>query len=411
MLAIILTLIILILVICALFTSIKILRGGNKTSIQNIGDLVDIYYRCCTSIPKNYNVIRQHNILSRLDTEFEKLRKTDKYIIHGFAEAFICAEMNNHTIRNVQDRTSSGSYNIVIFCDYDDKRAVLRIAKVTERKEPKFLHRHASIMSLNRRVFNLLRNRELIVIPMLSSSDFEHNYEYDTNIYPVSWSVLPFLQVYNNHYFKAYLHMLIDIIPIIHDNGLVYLDWKHDNVMVDDGKVVISDIDFVEVANCEKRNIKCSHYVPPYLLEKVDVNREFVKRIDNLIVVRDMLLSLAADIDYQTSISSYCNVKSERFYDDDNQVITLLHSHDAEIDKLYNKYNLTPDNLTDNYTVEILTSLLNHLENGTPITTKTMPEDKDDKTYDYYSSVSTTSSTDTTPVFEFKPLPFMLKNK
>ena len=219
-----------------------------------------------------------------------------------------------------------GAYNTVWKCTYNGAIHALRIKK----------------SKVNTEVFSLLTG--LIASPV---------------IYGDTWSVVPFLKPYNDNYITQYIELLIEILPKMHSSGYVYLDWKHDNVMVDGDKVVVSDIDFLTIESCKRGRLKLSHYLSDDLRRKARYGN-YIVNVDNLIAVRDVLISLA-DIPYE--ITKYANNRTELC----GPYLTDIEVADHELQKLYDKYNLNADNLTDSYTVGLLQQILNHMWHGSDI--------------------------------------------
>lgn len=341
--------------------------GGDYTSIELVSQQVNSAYD-----GSDDQLIRA--AIDCTDEEYGifKLDDNNKVIYHAIAEAVLVCRNKDHVLSDIDiSKESHGSYNKVYHCKYDGNDAVIRIsAKSLE------YCKHAYEIECTSKAIKILGDCYCIAVPYVSSVYEKHSYEAqnDSWIMPVTWSVLPVLRPYTNNDLIGYLNTLKTTLPLIHKNNIFYLDWKHDNVMVDSNNhVLISDIEFHSLEKMVSKvdHMAKSHYTSQRMndfIRKMNTKDWYI-RYENQIAIRDVLISLwfyyngIDDKDeYNKMIVNYSNYSMDEadYIQDGPYIVDLGKSAliPEQIKHFFNEDYLDFYNLTDDVSVSIITNIL-----------------------------------------------------
>ena len=226
--------------------------------------------------------------------------------------------------------SAMGTFNIVIFCKDDGEDRVLRIYKRNDAMEDS--SKWSRMIDDSIAIKDIFSTDNLISLPIYSSAYIKHNPAFKFSgkgrMYGAQWMLLPKL---NKFYYSCsgslgnggdiydwifrYIDCCRNVAIKLHDNDMVFCDWKWSNTMVnpETNKVLVSDIEFYSLTNVVANNInsyinfatthKCngtinSKIITPLkydiLAKTVDVNKykELVKHLDNFLLLRDILATV-----------------------------------------------------------------------------------------------------------------------
>lgn len=167
----------------------------------------------------------------------------------------------------------------------------------------------------------MFEDSDLVRLPIFSSIDVNHEYG------SVIWQVLPSMDhlptTLNLNQTRNYINVIYGVLKRLHENHLIYIDWKRDNVMCSGDDIRLTDTEFLS-AYGGMENLFITQCMPKYFKEKLskyklnqfqNITTELTI-LDNHIGIREMVLALISMTGYFEGEANYDDLIGEQWYED-----------------------------------------------------------------------------------------------
>lgn len=260
-----------------------------------------------------------------------KIPKEFKYVLMNvLPEVFAIGEWKyNFVLKNLQ-LAGGGTFNTVFFIDIYKNEAMLQqksVLRIYNRNLAYQDENHQRLLDDIRTLYDLFGDIGLVRLPIFSSINANHEYRVRSgdNAYAVVWQVLPSMDplptTLNLLQTRNYINVIHGVLKCLHENYLIYLDWKRDNAMCSGDRVLLTDTEFLS-ANGGMENLFMTQCMPKYFKRKLDkyklnqfrsISMELMI-LDNHIGIREMVLALISMTGYFKGDANYDKLIGEHWY-------------------------------------------------------------------------------------------------
>lgn len=279
----------------------------------------------------------------------EKIPKNFRYVLmNALPEVFVIGEWKyNFIIKNLQ-LAGGGTFNTVFFIDLYKNGATLQQKSVLRIYNQNLAHqdeKHQKLLNDIRNLYKMFEGSNLVRSPIFSSIDANHEYgvRHEDEYYSVVWQMLPSMDhlptTLNLNQTRNYINVIYGVLKCLHENDLIYIDWKRDNAMCSGNDIRLTDTEFISACGgMEKLFITQS--MPNYFkrnLDKYKLNQFQnidieLMILDNHIGIREMVLALISMTGYFEVDANYDELIMEQWYEqhmdigdqDYNKIITSI---------------------------------------------------------------------------------------
>lgn len=341
----------------------EIIKEYTQNTESSIRSMTSNLIRACESAVRPIkNIVDEHRMIR-----------------NALAEVFVFIALKTNLEITSVNYLGTGSFNYVFHLNALDVVTDTKYDFVLRLRNENFARlrkAHREALELMQNVKTIFDGKNYIVIPHYSSLDLQHEYnDAELENYAFIWSIGPLLQpipdVLTLKEVREYITLIYEVILLAHRNGLVYLDWKFDNVMMMDGKFLISDIDFINVRK-QISGAPSTHSYSNKFHDELNALKsrmfmgadEDLKWVDKHIAIREMLVSLMVLANEFTTSSQAvkdfiktdwfnetCHMQNKAFEDFINSLIPMLQNNSMivqeELDFVYKYINEFLDILED----------------------------------------------------------------
>lgn len=261
----------------------------------------------------------------------EKIPKHFRYVLMNvLPEVFVVGEWKyNFHIKNLQ-LAGGGTFNTVFFIDIYKNSAVLQQKSVLRIYNQNLAHqdkKHQNLLNDIRNLYKMFGDSNLVRLPIFSSIDANHEYRvrHGDDYYAVVWQVLPSMNplptTLNLNQTRNYINVIYGVLKRLHENYLIYIDWKRDNAMCLGDDILLTDTEFLS-AYGGMENLFITQCMPKYFKKNLDkyklnqfqnIDMELMV-LDNHIGIREMVLALISMTGYFEDKANYDKLIGERWY-------------------------------------------------------------------------------------------------
>lgn len=252
-------------------------------------------------------------------------------LMNVLPEVFVIGEWKyNFIIKNLQ-LAGGGTFNTVFFIDLYKNGAMLQQKSVLRIYNQNLAYqdeKHQKLLNDLRNLHNMFGGSNLVRLPIFSSIDINHEYRvrHTDDSYSVVWQVLPSMNhlptTLNLNQTRNYINVIYGVLKRLHENFLIYIDWKRDNAMCSGDDIRLTDTEFLSACG-GMENLFITQRMPKYFkrnLPKYKLNQfqnidmELVI-LDNHIGIREMVLALMSMTGYFEGNVNYDELIEEPWYE------------------------------------------------------------------------------------------------
>ena len=326
----------------------------NKTSSRLIKAYKDV--KDDTTIPENSKVLLR-NVLP---------------------EVFAIGEWRYNLILRHLKLAGGGSNNTVFFIDIYKNTAKLQEHAVLRLNNQNLAYQyevHQTILDELRSLIRMFAGSGLVRLPIFSSLNANHGYKVENgkDKYAVIWQVLPSM----NHLpptsslpqTRSYINVIYGVLKRLHENSMIYLDWKRENVMCSGDTVLLTDTDLLS-AEGGYGSLPRTQCLPSYFLGKLNkyklndfrgISTELMI-VDNHIGIREMLLALMSMTGYLEEHDNYNHFMETHWYEEPIDTGDVRYNNFiSSICSILNKEETTDDECLD-FVFKYINSFLDIIE-------------------------------------------------
>lgn len=262
----------------------------------------------------------------------EKIPKNFRYVLMNvLPEVFVIGKWKyNFIIKNLQ-LAGGGTFNTVFFIDLYKNGAMLQQKSALRIYNQNLAHqdeKHQKLLNDIRNLYEMFEGSNLVRLPIFSSIDANHEYgvRRGDDYYSVVWQVLPSMDhlptTLNLNQTRNYINVIYCVLKRLHENYLIYIDWKRDNVMCSGDDIRLTDTEFLS-AYGGMENLFITQCMPKYF--KRNLSKYKLKQfqniaielviLDNHIGIREMVLALMSMIGYFEGDANYDELIGEQWYE------------------------------------------------------------------------------------------------
>lgn len=293
-------------------------------------------------------------------------------LMNALPEVILIGERkHNFIIKNLQ-LAGGGSFNTVFSIDVYKNGDMLQQKYVLRIYNQNLAHqdeKRQNLLNDIRKLFKMFEGCGLVRLPIFSSIDVNHEYG------SVIWQVLPSMDhlptTLNLNQTRNYINVICGVLKRLHENHLIYIDWKRDNVMCSGDDIRLTDTEFLS-AYGGMENLFITQCMPKYFKEKLskyklnqfqNIDVELMI-LDNHIGIREMVLALISMTGYFEGEANYDELIEERWYEDPMDIGNQDYNRFiASICSILNKDWTTDDECLD-FVFKCINEFLDIVENG-----------------------------------------------
>lgn len=293
-------------------------------------------------------------------------------LMNALPEVIVIGEQKHSFIIKNLRLAGGGSFNTVFSIDVYKNGAMLQQKYVLRIYNQNLAHqdeKRQNLLNDIRKLYKMFEGCDLVRLPIFSSIDVNHEYS------SVIWQVLPSMDhlptTLNLNQTRNYINVIYGVLKRLHENHLIYIDWKRDNAMCYGDDVRLADTEFLS-AYGGMENLFITQCMPKYFKEKLskyklnqfqNIDVELMI-LDNHIGIREMVLALISMTGYFEGEANYDELIEERWYEDPMDIGNQDYNRFiASICSILNKDWITDDECLD-FVFKYINEFLDIVENG-----------------------------------------------
>lgn len=254
----------------------------------------------------------------------EKIPKNFMYVLMNvLPEVFVIGEWKyDFIIKNLQ-LAGGGSFNTVFFIDVYKNGAMLQqkyVLRIYNQNLAYQDEKHQKLLNDIRKLYKMFEGGDLVRLPIFSSIDVNHEHS------SVIWQVLPSMDhlptTLTLNQTRNYINVIYGVLKRLHENYLIYIDWKRDNAMCLGDDIRLTDTEFLSayggmeklfMTQCIPEYFKIN--LSKYMLDQFQNIHMELMILDNHIGIREMVLALISMTGYFEEHANYDELIEEYWYD------------------------------------------------------------------------------------------------
>ena len=262
----------------------------------------------------------------------EKIPKNFMYVLMNvLPEVFVIGEWKyDFIIKNLQ-LAGGGSFNTVFFIDVYKNGAMLQqkyVLRIYNQNLAYQDEKHQKLLNDIRKLYKMFKGSNLVRLPIFSSINAKHEYRVrrGDDCYSFVWQVLPSMDhlptTLTLNQTRNYINVIYGVLKRLHENYLIYIDWKRDNAMCLGDDIRLTDTEFLS-AYGGMENLFMTQRLPEYfkrnltkyMLDQFQNIHVELMILDNHIGIREMVLALMSMTGYFEGDANYDELIEKQWYE------------------------------------------------------------------------------------------------